>query len=69
LSVIDLKNSVFVGDSLKDIEAARAAGVRPVLVLTGSGKKTLESLKSLNTAAWSCSVLTYQQYSFLQSTG
>jgi len=46
---IDLKNSVFVGDSLKDIEAARAAGVKPVLVLTGSGKKTLESLKSLNT--------------------
>jgi len=44
---IDLKNSVFVGDSLKDIQAAQSAGVRPVLVLTGSGLKTLESLRAL----------------------
>jgi len=29
-----------VGDSLKDTQAAAAAGARPVLVLTGKGKKT-----------------------------
>lgn len=29
-----------VGDSLRDIEASRAAGARPVLVRTGNGRKT-----------------------------
>jgi D-glycero-D-manno-heptose 1,7-bisphosphate phosphatase len=29
-----------VGDSLRDLQAAAAAGARPVLVLTGKGKKT-----------------------------
>ena len=31
----------FVGDSAGDLEAARAAGARPVLVLTGNGRRTL----------------------------
>jgi D-glycero-D-manno-heptose 1,7-bisphosphate phosphatase len=32
-----------IGDSLRDLEAARAAGARPVLVLTGKGENTLKS--------------------------
>lgn len=32
-----------IGDSLRDLEAARAAGARPVLVLTGKGEQTLKS--------------------------
>jgi D-glycero-D-manno-heptose 1,7-bisphosphate phosphatase len=32
-----------VGDSLRDLEAASKAGALPVLVLTGKGKKTLET--------------------------
>ncbi|MDC2964501.1 HAD-IIIA family hydrolase [Gammaproteobacteria bacterium] len=32
----------FVGDSPTDIEAAKLAGCKPVLVLTGKGKQTLE---------------------------
>lgn len=32
--------TVFVGDSLKDLEAARAAGCRAVLVRTGNGSMT-----------------------------
>jgi D-glycero-D-manno-heptose 1,7-bisphosphate phosphatase len=32
-----------IGDSLRDLEAASAAGARPVLVLTGKGEKTLKS--------------------------
>jgi len=32
-----------IGDSLRDLQAASAAGARPVLVLTGKGKKTLEA--------------------------
>jgi D-glycero-D-manno-heptose 1,7-bisphosphate phosphatase len=29
-----------VGDALRDLQAAAAAGARPVLVLTGKGRKT-----------------------------
>jgi D-glycero-D-manno-heptose 1,7-bisphosphate phosphatase len=37
---IGLEGVPFVGDSASDIEAARAAGARPVLVLTGKGERT-----------------------------
>ncbi|MFW6092382.1 MAG: D-glycero-beta-D-manno-heptose 1,7-bisphosphate 7-phosphatase [Pseudomonadota bacterium] len=33
----DAKETLFVGDSLKDVEAARRAGCTPVLVRTGNG--------------------------------
>jgi D-glycero-D-manno-heptose 1,7-bisphosphate phosphatase len=36
----------FVGDSLKDLQAARAMNCRPALVLTGKGKKTRDQLQS-----------------------
>jgi D-glycero-D-manno-heptose 1,7-bisphosphate phosphatase len=32
-----------IGDSLRDLQAASAAGARPVLVLTGKGEETLKS--------------------------
>ncbi len=32
-----------VGDSLRDLQAAAAVGVRPVLVLTGKGQKTMQA--------------------------
>ena len=35
----NLEDVAFVGDSLSDIQAARAAGARPVLVRTGKGAK------------------------------
>jgi D-glycero-D-manno-heptose 1,7-bisphosphate phosphatase len=34
-----------VGDSLRDLEAAAAVGARPMLVLTGKGRKTREEAK------------------------
>ncbi|MBD3647324.1 MAG: D-glycero-beta-D-manno-heptose 1,7-bisphosphate 7-phosphatase [Pseudomonadales bacterium] len=37
---VDIRGQVYVGDSMKDIEAARAAGCKPVLVLTGNGAHT-----------------------------
>ena len=37
---VALKDVYMVGDSLKDTQAAAAAGAHPVLVLTGKGKKT-----------------------------
>ncbi|MEO8484997.1 MAG: D-glycero-beta-D-manno-heptose 1,7-bisphosphate 7-phosphatase [Betaproteobacteria bacterium] len=37
----DLSTVPCVGDSLRDLQAADAAGARPILVLTGKGEKTL----------------------------
>lgn len=39
---VSLGDVHFVGDKIIDVEAARAAGARPVLVKTGYGQKTLE---------------------------
>jgi D-glycero-D-manno-heptose 1,7-bisphosphate phosphatase len=36
----------FVGDSISDIEAARAVGAKPLLVRTGKGERTLTKLGS-----------------------
>ncbi len=38
---ISLDNVFFVGDTISDIKAAKAAGAVPVLVRTGKGEKTL----------------------------
>lgn len=37
----DLKDTPFVGDTIKDIQAAVSAGAQPILVKTGKGRKTL----------------------------
>lgn len=39
-------NMIYVGDSDRDIEAARAVGIRPVLVRTGNGKATEAKLSA-----------------------
>lgn len=41
---IDLGRTILVGDSLRDLQAAIAVGVKPVLVLTGKGMKTAAEL-------------------------
>jgi len=38
---VPLRGTPFVGDSLRDLQAAKSAGCKPVLVLTGKGKMTL----------------------------
>ncbi|MDH5180082.1 MAG: D-glycero-beta-D-manno-heptose 1,7-bisphosphate 7-phosphatase [Gammaproteobacteria bacterium] len=45
---IDLNDVYVVGDSLRDLEAARAVGARPVLVRTGKGERTLAKGKGLD---------------------
>ncbi|MEW5863987.1 MAG: D-glycero-beta-D-manno-heptose 1,7-bisphosphate 7-phosphatase [Pseudomonadota bacterium] len=40
---VELAGVPVVGDSLKDLQAAAAVGARPMLVLTGKGKKTREA--------------------------
>ena len=37
---VSLEDTCMVGDSLRDLKAAAAAGARPVLVLTGKGQST-----------------------------
>ena len=39
-------NAIFIGDSLKDLQAAQAYGCRPALVRTGKGEQTLATLLS-----------------------
>ncbi|MEK7991007.1 MAG: D-glycero-beta-D-manno-heptose 1,7-bisphosphate 7-phosphatase [Thiotrichaceae bacterium] len=41
---ISLSNVAAVGDSLRDLQAAIAAGAKPILVLTGKGRRTLQDL-------------------------
>jgi D-glycero-D-manno-heptose 1,7-bisphosphate phosphatase len=38
----DLKGVPFVGDALKDMQAAETVGAQPILVLTGKGRITQE---------------------------
>jgi D-glycero-D-manno-heptose 1,7-bisphosphate phosphatase len=38
---VDLAGVPCVGDSLRDLQSAEAAGAQPILVLTGKGEKTL----------------------------
>jgi D-glycero-D-manno-heptose 1,7-bisphosphate phosphatase len=41
---IALEGVPVIGDSLRDLEAAAAAGARPILVRTGNGRRTARSL-------------------------
>lgn len=43
---ISLANVLSVGDSLRDLQATIAAGAKPILVLTGNGKRTLNQLEA-----------------------
>lgn len=40
---LELKGVPAIGDSLRDLEAAAVVGARPILVLTGKGRSTLEA--------------------------
>ena len=42
---VPLEDTYMVGDAQRDLEAAAAAGARPVLVLTGKGRKTRDGGK------------------------
>ncbi len=42
---IDLENSWMIGDKVLDVELGKNAGIKTIMVLTGYGKKHLESLK------------------------
>ena len=42
---VDLHGVPAIGDSERDLEAARAVGARPLLVLTGRGRATLRALE------------------------
>ena len=45
---ISLKGIAFIGDALRDIQAALAAGASPMLVKTGKGQQTLNDNPGLN---------------------
>jgi D-glycero-D-manno-heptose 1,7-bisphosphate phosphatase len=41
---VSLEGAYFVGDSASDVAAAQAAGMRPILVLSGNGERTRTKL-------------------------
>jgi D-glycero-D-manno-heptose 1,7-bisphosphate phosphatase len=41
---LNLKQCLFVGDTLKDLEAGRGVGCRTLLVQTGQGRETLDKI-------------------------
>jgi D-glycero-D-manno-heptose 1,7-bisphosphate phosphatase len=43
-----LGNVLFVGDNINDVNAARAAGAKPVVVKTGKGEQTAEMMAETN---------------------
>jgi D-glycero-D-manno-heptose 1,7-bisphosphate phosphatase len=45
---VALQDVAFIGDSFVDIQAAQAAGAKPILVKTGKGQKTLATHPDLN---------------------
>lgn len=47
---VDLSEVVFIGDSLRDIQAAQLVGATPILVKTGNGAKTLHENPHLLTS-------------------
>lgn len=46
---VSLADVPFIGDSLRDIQAARAVGAQPWLVCSGKGESTLERLRRQGT--------------------
>jgi D-glycero-D-manno-heptose 1,7-bisphosphate phosphatase len=49
---LDLGRSYFIGDAITDMQAADAAGVRGVLVLTGRGRAQVEGARRENPVVW-----------------
>lgn len=47
---VDLCDILFIGDSLRDVQAAQAGGAKPILVKTGNGSKTLQENPELLTS-------------------
>ena len=42
---LSAQGAPFIGDSLRDLEAARAGGCRPILVRSGNGERTLKKIR------------------------
>jgi D-glycero-D-manno-heptose 1,7-bisphosphate phosphatase len=61
-NIDNVSNLMFVGDSLRDLEAISAVGGMPVLVKTGNGKKTLSDNKLPEGTLVFKNLLTFSQY-------
>ena len=56
---IDLARCYAVGDSIRDLEAAHAAGALPLLVETGKGRKSLAAIAKLADNHWLKTIPSY----------
>jgi D-glycero-D-manno-heptose 1,7-bisphosphate phosphatase len=53
----DVKDTLHIGDALRDMEAAKNVGAEAILVLTGKGEKTLKDNPELKDQATICNDL------------
>ena len=51
---VNLKDVPAIGDSLRDLQAARSAGAQPILVRTGKGTQTLYAAEGLDNVPVYC---------------
>jgi len=49
---LDLGRSYFIGDAMTDMQAAEAAGVKGILVLTGRGPKQVRKAGLEGSSPW-----------------
>lgn len=56
---LSVKDCYMVGDSLRDLEAGVAAGMKPVLVKTGKGERTIEKDFELKNVSVTENLLTF----------
>lgn len=65
LNITDTSQVIFIGDSLRDVQAACLANCKPILVRTGNGQKTEMKIKDDKSLA---NVLVYNDlFSFAQA--
>ncbi|WP_396588066.1 D-glycero-beta-D-manno-heptose 1,7-bisphosphate 7-phosphatase [Bermanella sp. R86510] len=66
LSGLSCANSYMVGDSLRDLQAGVAKGLKPVLVLTGKGQRTLDKGMPLDDVAIFDDLLEFSEWLLTQ---
>ncbi|MCH9643945.1 MAG: D-glycero-beta-D-manno-heptose 1,7-bisphosphate 7-phosphatase [Gammaproteobacteria bacterium] len=47
----DLSQTTFIGDSWRDVGAARAAGCKPILVKTGHGEESVQNIEEIESVS------------------
>ncbi len=50
--VVDLSNCYAIGDSIRDLEAGHSVNCKPILLKTGKGERSIETIKTKLSGHW-----------------